>query len=175
MDNIYGTIMTVLPPSDWLSITSIAVSAIGIAVSAMVAIWIVDTLQKRFETRHQLKDHFSKEVLTMREQYRQLVRDLIGTEQKPKQIMSNFKMTGIYANDLLTLLNSQFDTPTDILLPFQTELYSIATESEEFNNAYSRNRKFQFRKATIEQIHEFEKKHDRLFNDILMSIYDERK
>lgn len=73
--------MIIVTTSDWLSITSIAVSAIGIVVSAMVAIWIVDTLQKRLETRHQLKDHFSKEVLTVREQYRQIVRDLIGTEQ----------------------------------------------------------------------------------------------
>lgn len=167
--------MSIVTTSDWLSITAIAVSAIGIVVSAMVAIWIVDTLQKRLETHHQLKDHFSKEVLTVREQYRQLVRDLIGTEQKPKQIMSNFKITGIYANDLLTLLNSQFDTPTNMLLPFQTDLYSIVTESEEFNNAYSRNRKFSFRKVTIDKIQEFEKKHDILFNNILMTIYDERK
>lgn len=161
-----------MTPSDWLSVTSIAVSAIGIVVSAIVAIWIVDTLQKRLDRNHQLKDHFSKEVLDVREQYRKLVRDLTGTSQRPKEIVNNFKITGIYANDLLQLLNTQFKTPTNILQPFQTELPAIATECEEYNNAYRRNRKFQYRKVTIEAIREFEKKHDKLFNDILMTIYN---
>lgn len=164
-----------LSPSDWLSVTSIAVSAIGIVVSALVAIWIVDTLQKRLDRNHQLKDHFSKEVLSVREQYRNLVRDLTGSSQRPKQIVNNFKITSIYANDLLKLMNTQFGTPTDILQPFQTELLDIATECEEYNNAYSRNRKFQYRKVTIDAIREFEKKHDKLFNDILMTIYNEQE
>lgn len=164
-----------LSPSDWLSVTSIAVSAIGIVVSALVAIWIVDTLQKRLDRYHQLKDHFSKEVLSVREQYRNLVRDLTGSSQRPKQIVNNFKITSIYANDLLKLMNTQFGTPTDILQPFQTELLDIATECEEYNNAYSRNRKFQYRKVTIDAIREFEKKHDKLFNDILMTIYNEQE
>ena len=164
-----------LSPSDWLSVTSIAVSAIGIVVSALVAIWIVDTLQKRLDRNHQLKDHFSKEVLSVREQYRNLVRDLTGSSQRPKQIVNNFKITSIYANDLLKLMNTQFGTPTDILQPFQTELLDIATECEEYNNAYSRNRIFQYRKVTIDAIREFEKKHDKLFNDILMTIYNEQE
>lgn len=162
-----------LSPSDWLSVTGIAISAIGIVVSALVAIWIVDTLQKKLDRTHQLKDHFSKEVLAVREQYRNLVRDLTGSSQRPKQIVNNFRMTGIYANDLLKLLNTQYGTPTEILQPFQTELLSIATECEEYNNAYRRNKIFQYRKVTIEAIREFEKKHDRLFNDILMTIYNE--
>lgn len=58
--------------SDWLTISSLAISIIGIVVSALVAIWIVDILQRRHENRHQLKDHFSKEVLGLREQYRTL-------------------------------------------------------------------------------------------------------
>lgn len=161
-----------LSPSDWLLVTSIAVSAIGIVVSAIVAIWIVDTLQKRLDRNHQLKDHFSKEVLAVREQYRNLVRDLTGTSQRPKQIVNNFKITGIYANDLLQLLNTQFNTPTDILQPFQTELSAIATECEEYNKAYRYNKKFQYRRATIEAIREFEKNHDKLFNEILMTIYN---
>ena len=162
-----------MTPSDWLSITSIAVSAIGIVVSALVAIWIVDTLQKKLDRNLQLKDHFSKEVLAVREQYRNLVRDLTGSSQRPKQIVNNFKMTSIYANDLLRLLNTQYKTPTDILQPFQTELLSIATDCEEYNKAYRYNKKFQYRKVTIETIREFEKKHDKLFNDILMTIYNE--
>ena len=62
--------------------------------------------------------------------------------------------------------------PTDILQPFQTELSEIATECEEYNNAYRYNKKFQYRRATIEAIREFEKKHDKLFNEILMTIYN---
>lgn len=167
--------MSTLTPSDWLSIANLAVTSIGIVVSALVAIWIVDILQRRHENRHQLKDHLSKEVLGVREQYRKLIRDLIGTEQRPKQIINDFKMTSIYANDLLKLLNTQFGTPTNILQPFQTTLLSIATECEEYNAAYRHNSKFQYHKATIAAIQGFEKSHDKLFNDILMSIYDEQK
>lgn len=167
--------MSTLTPSDWLSIANLAVTSIGIVVSALVAIWIVDILQRRQENRHQLKDHLSKEVLDIREQYRKLIRNLIGTEQRPKQIVNDFKITSIYANDLLILLNNQYGTPTNILLPFQIELLSIATECEEYNAAYSHNRKFQYRKATIATIQSFEKSHDKLFNDILMTIYDEQK
>lgn len=164
-----------LQTSDWLAISSLAVSAIGIVVSAMVAIWIVDILQRRHENRHQLKDHLSREILGVREQYRNLIRNLMATTQKPKQIVNDFKITGIYANDLLQLLNTQFDTPTDILQPYQTELLNIATDCEEYNLAYQRNKKFQYRKETINKIQTFEKSHDKLFNDILMTIYDERK
>lgn len=173
MDSICGITVTELAPSEWLNIVSIAVSAIGIVVSSMVAIWIVDTLQKRLETRHQLKDHFAKEVLSIREQYRKIVEDLIGKEQKPKQIMCSFKIAGIYANGLLTIMNNQFNTPTDILRPFQTELMSIVSDSDEFNMAYRRNRRFRFRNETIASIQDFAKRHENLFNDLLMTIYNE--
>lgn len=164
-----------LQPSDWISISSLAVSAIGIVVSALVAIWIVDILQRRHEYRHQLNDHLSKEVLSVREQYRQLIRNLMATEQRPKQIVNEFKITGIYVNDLLILLHSQYGTPTDILQPYQTELLSIVTDCEEYNQAYSRNKLFRYRKSTINSIQKFEKSHDKLFNNILLTIYNEKK
>lgn len=166
--------MMSLSPSDWLAISGLAISVMSIAVSAMVAIWIVDKLQRGLENRQQLKDHLSQEVLSVREQYRDLIRDLTGTTQTPKQIRGRFKTIGIYASDLLRLLNTQFGTPDDILLPFQTELLGIATDCVEYNNASSRNRKFQYRKATIDSILEFERSHDKLFNDILMTIYNEQ-
>lgn len=167
--------MMYLTPSDWLSISGLAISAMAIVVSAIVAIWIVDKLQRSLENRQQLRDHFSQEVLAVREQYRELVRNMVGKSQTPKQIRSNFKTTSIYASDLLKMLNTQFGTPEEILLPFQTELLGIATECEEYNNAYRRNRKFQYRKVTIDKVIEFEKRHDKLFNEILMTIYNENE
>ena len=65
--------MISLTPSDWLSISGLAVSAMAMVVSAMVAIWIVDKLQRSLENRQQLKDHLSKEVLAVRELYRDFV------------------------------------------------------------------------------------------------------
>lgn len=165
--------MMSLTPSDWIAISGLAVSAMSIIVSAMVAIWIVDKLQRGLESRQQLKDHLSQEVLSVREQYRDLIRDLTGTSQTPKRIRSRFKTIGIYANDLLQLLNTQFGTSVDILLPFQTELLDIATDCEEYNIASRRNRKFQYRKPTIDTILEFERSNDKLFKDILMTIYNE--
>ncbi len=166
--------MTTLSPSDWLTISGLALSAMAMVVSAMVAIWIVDKLQRSLENRQQLKEHFSKEVLAVREQYRDIVRNLTGSTQTPRQIRSSFKTTGIYANDLLQMLNTQFGTPVNILLPFQTELLGIATECEEYNIASRRNRKFKYRKATITAILEFEKHNDKLFNEVLMTIYNEK-
>lgn len=166
--------MMSLSPSDWIAISGLSISVMSILVSAMVAIWIVDKLQRGLENHQQLKDYLSQEVLSVREQYRDLIRDLTGTTQTPKRIRSRFKTIGIYASDLLRLLNTQFGTPVDILLPFQTELSGIATECEEYNNASRRNRKFQYRKATIDSILEFERSHDKLFNDILMTIYNEQ-
>ena len=159
--------MISLTPSDWLSISDLALSAMAMIVSALVAIWIVDKLQRSLENRQQLKDHFSKEVLTVREQYRELIRNMVGSSQTPRQILSGFKTTGIYATDLLKLLNIQFGTPVNILLPFQTELLGIVTDCDEYNNAFRRNRKFLYRQVTIVRIIEFEKSHDKLFNDIL--------
>lgn len=166
--------MMSLSPSDWIAISGLSISVMSILVSAMVAIWIVDKLQRGLENHQQLKDYLSQEVLSVREQYRDLIRDLTGTTQTPKRIRSRFKTIGIYASDLLRLLNTQFGTPVDILLPLQTELSGIATECEEYNNASRRNRKFQYRKATIDSILEFERSHDKLFNDILMTIYNEQ-
>lgn len=166
--------MMSLSPSDWIAISGLSISVMSILVSAMVAIWIVDKLQRGLENHQQLKDYLSQEVLSVREQYRDLIRDLTGTTQTPKRIRSRFKTIGIYASDLLRLLNTQFGTPVDILLPFQTELSGIATECEEYNNASRRNRKFQYRKTTIDSILEFERSHDKLFNDILMTIYNEQ-
>lgn len=167
--------MMLLTPSDWLSVSDLALSAMAMVTSAMVAIWIVDKLQRSLENRQQLKDHLSKEVLSVREQYRELVRNMTGTTQTPRQIRSSFKTTGIYASDLLQLLHTQFGTPVDILIPFQTELLGIATDCEEYNNASRHNRKFKYRKTTIAQIIEFEKSHDKLFNNILMTIYNENE
>lgn len=167
--------MITLSPSEWLSISELALSAMAMVVSAMVAIWIVDKLQRSLENRQQLKDHFSKEVLSLREQYREIVRNMVGSALTPRQIRSSFKTTGIYASDLLQMLHTQFGTPLDILLPFQTELLGIATDCVEYNIASRRNRKFRYRKTTIGAILEFEKSNDKLFNKILMTIYNEEE
>lgn len=161
-----------LTPSDWISIAELLVSAIGICVSAIVAVWIVDNIQKKMDIQHSLKGHFASEVLGVRMEYRGLISDLISTKQKPSEIKKNFRKINIHASNLLQLLNTQYGVPNEILLPYQMELQQIATDSNDFVNAFRNDRKFAYRQDTVVAFQNFEKLNDHLFNDILIKIYN---
>ena len=158
--------------SDWIAIATLLVDVVGIVTSAVVAVWIVDAIQKRIDTQRCLRDHFAKELLEVRTEYRTLIGNLVAKKQKPIEIKNIFKKTNVHASDLLKLLKTQYGIDDGILYPFQVELQNIATECDEYIRAYKKDKQFEYQQDTLTQIQNFEKKYDHLFNDILVSIYN---
>ena len=162
-----------LTSSDWIAISELMVAIIGVITSVMVAYWIVDSIQKKIDNQRFLKDHFASEILSVREEYRGFIQDLFSEKvNKPKELKKNYRIVNIHASSLMELLKTNYAIEPIILQPFFTDLLGIITDCDEYKKAVKGNKYIQFGETTRNTIYDFLSKNDKLFNQILISLYN---
>ena len=97
-----------LPLSDIIDIISVIVDGIGIIVAGSVAIWVVNTIQKRIDNRRSIKKHLIDEVIEIRRSYREIINQTTCGEFRPKDIKSRLRVLSSRITDLINLINIQF-------------------------------------------------------------------
>lgn len=97
-----------LPLSDIIDIISVIVDGIGIIVAGSVAIWVVNTIQKRIDNQRSIKKHLIDEVIEIRRSYREIINQTTCGEFRPKDIKSRLRVLSSRITDLINLINIQF-------------------------------------------------------------------
>lgn len=154
-----------LSTSDW-------VNAFGVAVNAGLAIWIVRAIQDNLNNRRVLKDHFICEVKDLRNSYKEYLNNLHGGKTLPQSITPWFKLMNIKVNDLMVILNKKYRIQIDNLLPYQTTLPELITDSEEFIRQFMGDKPVKFSEETKKALIRFQQEHNQRFNDLIILIND---
>ena len=75
-------------------------------------------------------------------------------------------------NDLIVILNSKYKIQIDKLLPYQTELPELITDSDDFINQFKGDKPVKFSQETKKSIIRFQQQHNQLFNELIILIND---
>lgn len=161
-----------LSTGDWISLASIAVDVIAMAVGGFLAIWVVQSIQSKLDTEQKLRDYFCSELLSLRNGYRNVMQEVYCHRVKTKDFQKRMSTLGKLSTELMTRLNAKYSVDSQPLINYQLDLNSKVTDSQTYTNAYRHNRTFQLPDDLELDLREFEAtKGSEVFNDMLMGIY----
>lgn len=161
-----------LSTGDWISLVSIAVDVIAMAVGGFLAIWVVQSIQSKLDTEQKLRDYFCSELLSLRNGYRNVMQEVYCHRVKAKDFQKRMSTLGKLSTELMTRLNAKYSVDSQPLINYQLDLNSKVTDAQTYTNAYRHNRTFQLPDDLELDLREFEAtKGSEVFNDMLMGIY----
>lgn len=151
--------------SNWIEVSAIV-------VNALVAWWIVRTIQNRLTNNRVLKDHFIEEVKDIRNEYRNFLNNLYADKTEIRTIIPWFKLMNIKVSDLMTIIHQKYNIDKQKLFPYQNDLRELITESEDFNMQFKDGRNIVFSEESKTKIIEFQNTYNHLFNELIIDIND---
>jgi len=150
--------------SDWID-------AFGIVVNALLAYWIVRTIQNKLTNKRVLKDHFINEIKEMRSEYKNCLSNLYSGQSNPSRVLPWFKLMNIRVTDVMTLINTKYGIDVHLLKPYQNDLRELVTENADFIDQFKKSA-VQFSDKSRNELLLFQQTHNHLFNEIIIEIND---
>lgn len=166
-----GTPSCCISAPSWMD-TSNVIDLIGIIINAILAYWIVYTLQNRLTNKRVLKDHFIDEVKVIRDDYRNCLSNLYSDKTFAKNIIPWFKLMSIKIDDLMSVINTKYNIDKDKLFAYQNTLREIITENEDFIRQFESGNAIKFSERSKNLFIKFQQEHNHLFNEIIIEIND---
>ena len=155
---------------DWIEISL----RLGAIIVPSVVAWLIgNTIKNKLDNKKSLRDHILREILEIRNNYRQLLDSVrIGTI-KPKVVKTKLSVFSIRITDLMKLIKKgDNDVSKDFLLPYQLDFSQLITEDDNFIFKYKDNEEFTISDVTYSSLLDFENKNNHLFNDLILAIFE---
>lgn len=155
---------------DWIEISL----RLGAIIVPSVVAWLIgNTIKNKLDNKKSLRDHILREILEIRNNYRQLLDSVrIGTI-KPKVVKTKLSVFSIRITDLMKLIKKgDNDVSKDFLLPYQLDFSQLITEDDNFILKYKDNEEFTISDVTYSSLLDFENKNNHLFNDLILAIFE---
>lgn len=158
--------------TDIIAIVSVVIDFIGIIAGAGVAIWVVNSIQKKIDNLRSIKDHLINEIVDIRGLYREMIEKTINGEYRPRDVKRQLRLLSARVTDLISLTNAQFNNCVnrDFLLPYQLDLGIMITYDENFENAFRNNAQFSLNANSQNTLARFLAEKDHLFNELIIII-----
>jgi len=153
-----------LEAADWIAL-------LGVIVNAVLAYWIVRTIQNKLTNKRVLKDHFINEIKDIRNEYKTCLNNLYSNSTHPHRVIPWFKLMNIKIDDLMALINTKYKIDKNKLKPYQIELPDLITNNHDFMAQYNSD-KVTFSESSRTQLIKFQQSHNQLFNEIIIAIND---
>lgn len=157
-----------LDASNWIDL-------IAIIVNALLAYWIVKTIQNRLQNKRVLKDHFINEIKEIRNEYKTCLSNLYSDNTIPSRVIPWFKLMNIRVTDIMTHINEKYGVDKDKLKPYQRELQELITNNSDFMAQFRSTTAIKFSENSKTQMIVFQQSNNKLFNDIIVAINDSEK
>lgn len=98
-----------LSVSDWLQLSYLCLTALSITVTAWVALWVAQKVQRQIDTDKTLRNHFANEITEVRSETRKLIELLISEKTiSAVEMKRKHYSLQLHINDLLRFLNQRY-------------------------------------------------------------------
>ena len=161
--------------SDYLSAIQIIIAVLNIIIMAFIAIWVVQSVQRKMDSEKTLKDFFSRELIELRSDLRAFLDKLISGKMEAKAIKREHHLISVRIQDILTALNKKFGIDKKYLKAYRQSLMKIVEADPNYVNLFETNGIVSFDNETVSKLHTLRTNNDHLFNDILLKIYEARQ
>ena len=142
---------------------------LGIVINALLAYWIVHTIQYKLTNKRFLKDHFIDEIKEIRNDYKVCLNNLYSNNTHPHRVIPWFKLMNIKVDDLMAMINTTYGININNFKPYQRELPELITNNPDFMGQYNKE-KVIFTEISRIQLIKFQQTHTKLFNEIIIKI-----
>ena len=151
--------------SDWIDLAAVV-------VNALLAYWIVSSMQNKLTNKRILKDYFIQELKEIRNEYRSCLNNLYANQTLAIKVIPWFKLMNIKVDDLMTLINTKYAIDKKLLDPYQNKLRELITENQDFINQFKSTKPVEFSAESKNKIIIFQQEYNHLFNDLIIGIND---
>lgn len=114
------------------------ISIIDIAVSAGVGIWVATAIAKGQTKERFLKDYFTNELLSIKEECKKFFDDICYDKVSANDIKTGFKIISMRAKAYEDNLNEVFKESVTNIHPCITRIQVEITNSDEFNEQFKK-------------------------------------
>ena len=87
--------------ADYLQAAYVCLTALGIVVTAFMAVWVVRSVQRKIDNEQMLRDHLAHEVIGLRKDTRDFMAKVITGGMHAKEIKRSHYRLSSQINDLL--------------------------------------------------------------------------
>lgn len=159
--------------ADYLQAAYVCLTALGIVVTAFMAVWVVRSVQRKIDNEQMLRDHFAHEVIELRKDTRDFMTKVITGGMHAKEIKRCHYRLSSHINDLLALLNKKYKVDKKYLKAYRQNVMKIIEDDGAYTQVFDANGEVTLNSETVTKLHEIEVKNDHLFNDVLLKIYEQ--
>lgn len=157
---------------DFLLSAQIVIALLDIVIMAFIAIWVVQSVQRKLDSEKTLKDFFSKELIDLRTDLRRFIDQLIMGGREAQSIKREHHLLNVRIQDLLSALNKKFGVDKRYLKAYRLNLLKIVEDDTNYINQFESNGMVSFGEETVTKLHSLRTNNDHLFNDILLKMYE---
>lgn len=148
---------------NWIEIT-------GILVDFIIAVFIVNAVQKKIESDRVTKDYFIKEFIEIRNLYKNFFDDLEGGKIHSRNLLPWFKYVSIRTDDALRILNQKYGIELNIMDPYVVILREWLSENQDFVKCYGKKAYIKLSEKSMNELFVFQQNHNHIFNDVIVKI-----
>lgn len=159
-------------PGDFLSATQIVIAVINILITAFVAIWVVENVQKKLNDESALKEYFLKELLQLRTDIRKFFDDILANKIDAQTIKREHHVLCMRSIDLLNTMNTKYGIDKNSLSVFGFSLMKIIESDKNYEESFFSKQELPLKQTTVAKLHKIRTENDHLFNDILLKLYE---
>lgn len=157
--------------ADWLQVVYLSLTLLGIIVGGYIAVWVVRSLQRQLNNEQSLKDYFGKELIGIRDGYRQLLDGIQSESLKPVAINSQLKRLNRRLNDLMLFLNTEFEEDPKIFQKYSIGLLRIIEDDPDFSEQYKGDCIFKPSAQLVDKLMGLEADYSLKFHQVFTKIY----
>lgn len=157
--------------ADFMQACYLCLTALSIVVTAFVGIWVVNTVQKNINKESTLKDHFAKELITLRSDARLLIEKFTSDQLNAEEIKRTHYSIQVRMKDLLNLLNGKYGIDKQYLKAYRSNIPKILEEDASYKGGFGNDNKVKLSTDTKQKLYTLSRDNDHVFNEILLKIY----
>lgn len=149
----------------------IIVNLLGILVNAILAVYIVKSIQKGVENERSIKDHFFDEIKDLRSDYKSFLNAAYTGKLTNTEIVARLKLLGIKSSDLMNHLHFTCSVDKNYLSQYHIDLNKIITEDSIFIQFFNQpTQRITFTPVTLDKILKFQHKYQNRFNVLILTV-----
>ena len=94
--------------NEWLELSNTAFTLLGIAVSALVAYWIVISIQKRISDDQSFKTYLTDSIQTLKNNYHSCLTQVINGKARAKDVKRDLNAFDMRMREIMKLTSTKY-------------------------------------------------------------------
>ena len=133
--------MTNWTANEWLELSNIAFTLLGIAVSALVAYWIVISIQKRISNDQSFKVYLTDSLQNLKNSYYSSLMQLVNGKVRAKDVSRDLNAYEKRIHENMRLITTKYEAIDEKYFdPWMIVVRSTIESMDEFADAYQTNK-----------------------------------